>query len=108
MARELVDLGVLSRSDAARSRYAATLSSAIGGRQNAPVVTRPTNGWGLVHLLCSDGLTRHVSDDRIRARIACMDSARQLREALLQDGPDGGGSDNITVIAGCCIAEAAA
>jgi serine/threonine protein phosphatase PrpC len=103
MAQELVDLGVLSRADAARSRYATTLSSAIGGRQNAPVVTRLANAWGLVHLLCSDGLTRHVSDDRIRERIAGMASARQLCEALLQDALDGGGADNITIIAGRCI-----
>ena len=90
----------MSRADAARSRYATTLSSAIGGRQTAPVVTRLTNAWGLVHLLCSDGLTRHVSDDRIRERIAGMASARQLCEALLQDALDGGGSDNITIIVG--------
>ena len=103
MAQELVDLGVMSRADAARSRYATTLSSAIGGRQTAPVVTRLTNAWGLVHLLCSDGLTRHVSDDRIRERIAGMASARQLCEALLQDALDGGGTDNITIIAGRCV-----
>jgi PPM family protein phosphatase len=100
MAQELVDLGVLSRTDAARSRYATTLSSAIGGRQSAPVVTRVTNGWGLVHLLCSDGLTRHVPDERIRERLAGMSSARQVCEALLQDALDAGGSDNITIIAG--------
>ena len=103
MAQELVDLGVMSPADAARSRYATTLSSAIGGRQNAPVVSRLTNAWGLVHLLCSDGLTRHVSDDRIRERIAGMASARQLCEALLQDALDGGGTDNITIIAGRCV-----
>jgi len=103
MAQELVDLGVLSRADAARSRYATTLSSAIGGRQSAPMVTRVTNGWGYVHLLCSDGLTRHVPDARIRERIAGMTSARELCEGLLQDALDGGGSDNITIIAGRCV-----
>ena len=103
MAQELVDLGVLSRADAARSRYATTLSSAIGGRQNAPVVARIPHTWGYVHLLCSDGLTRHVSDARIRERIAGMTTARELCEGLLQDALDGGGSDNITIIAGRCI-----
>ena len=103
MAQELVDLGVMNRADAARSRYATTLSSAIGGRQNAPVVSRLTNAWGYVHLLCSDGLTRHVPDARIRERIAGMTSARALCEGLLQDALDDGGSDNITIIAGRCI-----
>lgn len=103
MAQELVDLGVLSRADAARSRYATTLSSSIGGRQTAPVVNRITHGWGYVHLLCSDGLTRHVPDARIRERIAGMTSARELCEGLLQDALDGGGSDNITIIAGRAV-----
>ncbi len=100
MAQELVDLGVLSRADAAKSRFATTLSSSIGGRQSEPVVARLDNGWGYVHLLCSDGLTRHVPDERIRERLAAMTSARQVCEALLQDALDDGGSDNITIIAG--------
>lgn len=100
MAQELIDIGVLNRADAARSRFATTLSSSIGGRQSAPVVSRLTNGWDYVHLLCSDGLTRHVPDERIRERVATMTSARQVCEDLLQDALDGGGSDNITIIAG--------
>ena len=75
-----------------------TLSSSIGGRQTAPAVTRMDLEWGNVVLLCSDGLTRHVSDDRIRERLRTMTSARQVCEDLLQDALDGGGSDNITVI----------
>jgi serine/threonine protein phosphatase PrpC len=98
LAQELVDLGVLSRSDASRSRLATTLSSAIGGRQTAPVVTRMFSEWGNVGLLCSDGLTRHVSDERIRERLRTMASAKQVCEDLLQDALDGGGSDNITVV----------
>ena len=66
MAQELIDLGVLSRSDPGATKLAHTLSSSIGGRQTAPVVTRMDLDWGDVVLLCSDGLTRHVSDDRIR------------------------------------------
>jgi protein phosphatase len=98
LAQDLVDLGVLSRSDASRSRLAHTLSSAIGGRQTAPVVTRMTSEWGNVGLLCSDGLTRHVSDERIRERLRSMTSSRQVCQDLLQDALDGGGTDNITVV----------
>ncbi len=100
LAQELVDLGVLARPEAARSRLAHTLSSSIGGRHTAPVVTRLRPEWGNVGLLCSDGLTRHVPDERIRERLATMTSARQACEALLQDALDGGGSDNITIIVG--------
>ena len=98
LAQDLVDLGVLSRSDASRSRLAHTLSSAIGGRQTAPVITRMTSEWGNVGLLCSDGLTRHVSDERIRERLRSITSAQQVCEDLLQDALDGGGTDNITVV----------
>ena len=100
MAQELVDLGVLKDVDAAPRQLAQTLSSAIGGPQTAPKVTCLTQQWGDVNLLCSDGLTRHVSDDRIRERLRTMRSARETCEALLQDALDGGGSDNMTVLVG--------
>lgn len=98
MAQELIDLGVLSRADAAGSRYETTLSSSIGGRQTAPVVTQFELTWDTIVLLCSDGLTRHVSDDRIRNRLRAMTSAKQVCEDLVQDALEGGGSDNITVV----------
>jgi protein phosphatase len=59
-------------------------------------------------MLCSDGLTRHVTDDRIRDRLRTMTSARQAAEALLQDALDGGGSDNITIIVGRAFRKEAA
>jgi PPM family protein phosphatase len=98
MAQELVDLGVLTRAAAAVTRFAHTLSSSIGGRKTAPVVSRLDVTWGYVALLCSDGLTKHVSDDRIRERLRAMTSARQVCEDLLQDALEGGGSDNISMI----------
>ena len=54
-------------------------------------------------MICTDGLTRHVSDARIRDRLANMTSARQVCEELLQDALDGGGTDNITIIVGRTI-----
>jgi len=98
MAQELIDLGVLTRADAPGTRFAHTLSSSIGGRQTAPVVTRVDLTWDTVLLLCSDGLTRHVSDDRIRDRLRSMTSAKQVCEDLVQEALEGGGSDNLTVI----------
>jgi PPM family protein phosphatase len=100
MAQELVDLGVLSREDASDSPLAHRLSSSIGGSQTAPVVTRFEMTWGNVLLLCSDGVTKHVSDERLRERLRTMTSAKQVCEDLLQDALEGGGSDNITVIVG--------
>lgn len=100
VAQELVDQGIMSAPAAFASRWAHVLSSAIGGRQTAPVVKRIRNDWGTRHLLCSDGLTKHVSDERISERLAHMTSARETCEGLLQDALDGGGTDNVTIIVG--------
>ena len=106
MAQELVDSGILSRADAAGTRLAHTLSSSIGGRMTDPVVTRFDMAWGAVLLLCSDGLTGHVSDERIRGRLAAMTSAKQVCEDLLREALDGGGSDNVTIIVGRALPRA--
>lgn len=100
MAQELVDLGALPGIEAANPRLLHTLSSAIGGPQTAPTVTRFEQRWGDVGLLCSDGLVRHVSNDRIRERLRTMRSAREACEGLLQDALDDGGTDNVTVLVG--------
>ena len=100
MAEEFVDAGVISRTDAAFNRWTNVLSSAIGGPQAAPKVTRVSQSVGSIGLMCSDGLTRHVSDERIRERLLNMTSARECCESLLQDALDAGGEDNITIIAG--------
>jgi protein phosphatase len=100
MAQEMVDAGVMSPADAAGTRLAHTLSSSIGGRQTDPKVTRFDMAWGHVLLLCSDGLTRHVSDDRIRDVLRSMTSARQACEVLVEEALEGGGSDNVTVVVG--------
>lgn len=106
MAQELVDQGVLSRTDAFSTRWANVLSSSIGGGQTAPVVTEMLQEWGNVGLLCSDGLTKHVSDEQIRERLLSMTSAKQVCETLLQDALDDGGTDNITILVGRTIRRA--
>ena len=100
VAQALLDQGVLAAADLERSPWSHVLSSAIGGKQTEPVVSRLQNDWRHVHLFCTDGLTKHVSDDRIVERLATMQSAKQACEGLLQDALDGGGSDNITIIVG--------
>jgi serine/threonine protein phosphatase PrpC len=100
LAQELVDSGVLTRTAAEHSRWAHVLSSAIGGPEAEPVVTRVVRERGTVVLLCSDGLTRHVPEARIAERLEAMTSSREAAEQLLQDALDGGGKDNITIVIG--------
>ena len=100
MAQDLVDDGILSASKAGNSPMAHVLSSAIGADRTIPVVTRLDADWQNVHLLCSDGLTKHVPDTRIAEVLGSMTSAKQAAEQLMQEALDGGGSDNITIIVG--------
>jgi serine/threonine protein phosphatase PrpC len=103
MAQNLIDDGVLSVTKAHRTRWASVLSSAIGGQEAAPTVTRIVRDWGTVVLLCSDGLYRHVSDERIGERLRNLTSSQQACETLLQDALDDGGTDNITIVIGRTI-----
>ena len=105
MAQEFIDQGVMTRPAAMASPWANILSSSLGGEQTAPVVTRLQSAWENTHLICSDGLTKHVSDARIAERLASMTSARDACEKLLQDALNGGGTDNITIIVGRAIPE---
>jgi serine/threonine protein phosphatase PrpC len=103
MAQEMIDHGLMKAEDVAGTRLEHTLTSSIGGGHSKPTVTRFDMTWGHVLLLCSDGLTRHVSDDRIREVLRSMTSARQAAETLLGDALDGGGSDNITIVVGRAV-----
>lgn len=97
MAQALVEQGVIAPKDIERSPFRNVLSSAIG-RAAQPVVSRHDIRHSDVTLLCSDGLTKHVSDDRIAGRIAAMESSEQLCRALVDDALEDGGSDNVTVL----------
>jgi serine/threonine protein phosphatase PrpC len=77
MAQEMVDAGIMTPADVAGTRLEHTLSSSIGGRQTDPKVTRFDLSWGIVLLLCSEGLTCYVPDERIRDVLRSMTSAKQ-------------------------------
>jgi len=103
LAQQLTDMGAIPKELATKSPLKNVLYSSMGGRKTEPVVTRLPNSWERIHLLCSDGLTRHVSDERIAERLGTMQSARRVCEDLLQDALDGGGTDNITIIVGRAV-----
>jgi protein phosphatase len=97
--QHLVDTGVLDQADLPRSPLSHVLSSAIGAEQATPVVSRvDVSERGCILVFCSDGLTKHVTDDEIAAHCAAVQNAEQLTRDLLQLALDRGGSDNITII----------
>lgn len=101
MAQALVDQGVIPADRASKTPFSNVLVSAIGGEAATPEVTRvDINDRASVLLLCSDGLTKHVSDQEITEAIDQMTSAEQLCHTLLDLALERGGSDNITILAG--------
>lgn len=101
MAQALVDEGALPRDSLETSPLKNVLVSAIGGENAEPVVShidiRNRNG---VLLLCSDGLTKHVSDTELAEALESMQSADQLCHDLLDLVLSRGASDNVTIIVG--------
>jgi len=100
VAAALADAGVLSAEEAERSPHSHVLTSAVGGDALEPATSVIHSRWGDVLLLCSDGLTKHVSDEAIARRLGDLKSARTACEALVDDALAGGGSDNVTVLIG--------
>jgi serine/threonine protein phosphatase PrpC len=49
-------------------------------------------------LICSDGLTEELSDDRIAFRLKSIRSAQQAAASLIEEAKSRGGRDNITVV----------
>jgi len=98
MAQDLIDAGAFPPDVAARSPLAHVLTSAIGGSETTPQVSRTELRRGDALLLCTDGLTKHVSDDHIAERMRTLGSAEQVARTLVDDALAGGGSDNVTVL----------
>lgn len=100
VAQALVDAGALRQSRMHESPFRHVLASAIGSGAAEPAVSRMRMSRDAIVLLCSDGLTKHVSDDAIAGVLRTLRSAEHGCRDLLQLALDGGGSDNITVLIG--------
>ncbi len=108
LAQGLADQGILPADRVSSSPLSHVLSSAIGGEEAMPVVSRVEIPRGCVILLATDGLTKHVSDAEITEQIRQMQSSEQLCRSLLAMVLERGASDNITLIAARAPIRAAA
>lgn len=96
----LVDSGALTPADADRSPFKGVLSSALGGQEAKPMTRTSDMRWDDVMLLCTDGLTRHVTDQEIEAELREIYSAEQSCRRLVSLALERGGTDNVTVVIG--------
>lgn len=100
MAEALVEAGALSRELAETSHLKHVLVSAVGSSQLDPEITVHDLRWGDIHLLCSDGLTKHVTNAEIRDRLMRGGTAEAICGDLMKLALERGGSDNVTVLVG--------
>jgi serine/threonine protein phosphatase PrpC len=96
----LLDSGAVSAADAEASPYKGVLASALGGPEAVPETRALDNKWDDVMLLCTDGLTRHVTEDEIAAELRTIQSAEQSCRRLVALALARGGHDNVTVVIG--------
>jgi protein phosphatase len=100
MAQAMVDAGALSPDQAEHSGLKHVLYSALGATRAEPYTLTTDVQWNDVMMLCSDGITKHVTDDEIRDALRRSTSAEATCRELVDLTLSRGGSDNTTIIVG--------
>lgn len=100
MAQAMVDSGVMSRDTAEASPLKHVLVSALGSSQVDPQVLVQNAERRDIILLCTDGLTKHLSDDEIHTQLGCGATAEVVCQTLVDLALARGGTDNVTVVVG--------
>ena len=74
------------------------LSSAIGAADVTPAINVVSLERGDALLLCTDGITKHVSDAKISDVLIEIPESEAACRSLMELALDGGGSDNATAV----------
>lgn len=98
MAEVMVESGALTREKAEASRLKHVLWSAVGNDELKPEVRALDIVRSDRHLLCTDGLTKHVSDEEIKAALVRDETSEQTVRSLVNLALERGGTDNVTVV----------
>jgi protein phosphatase len=100
MAQAMIDSGEWTRATADASPLKHVLVSALGSSQVDPQVRTLPIERKDVMLLCTDGLTKHVSDDEIREHLLRPQPSEAVCQSLIDLALTRGGEDNVTVVMG--------
>jgi PPM family protein phosphatase len=96
---EQVRLGQLTQDEADHSPLRNVITRAIGTQVSvSPDISELALRSGDVILLCSDGLTKEVSDEHIRGIIAHAGDLDELCASLIGTAKAAGGHDNVTAV----------
>jgi protein phosphatase len=98
MGAYLVDEYAMTEQQVEQGGFNNVLSSAVGAQEMAPTVSALTLEPGDALLLCTDGLTKHVPEERLASVLSAMpgpeSGCRELVDLALAEG----GRDNVTVV----------
>lgn len=98
--QRLVDSGRITPEEAAVHPRRSVLMRVLGDVDAAPEIdtqvldTAPGDRW----LICSDGLSSYVSDDKIEHVLATVDNTNEAADKLVKESLDAGAPDNVTVV----------
>ena len=98
MGAYLVAQQAISEQQAERAGLNDVLASALGAEDMTPVVGVIDVEPGDVLLLCTDGLTKHLTDEQITEVLASGADARERCSQLVDRALADGGRDNVTVV----------
>lgn len=97
--QHLIDTGQITEEEAEIHPHANVITRAIGlGEEPTPDYGKLALVPGQRLLLCSDGLTKELTDAGIRHYLSEAETAREAAEALMRESLGNVGRDNITVI----------
>lgn len=96
----LVDIGKLTKDEAKNSNSKNIITRAVGTEENVETdfFTVQTRSEGSHVLLCTDGLTNHISEGDIADCVSSAESPEAACTELISRANLGGGSDNITAV----------
>jgi PPM family protein phosphatase len=96
---EQLRLGTMTQEEADRSPFRSVITRAIGTQQSVtPELQELLVEAGDRFLLCSDGLTREVTEEQIAAVLAAEPSLEDSARQLVDAATEAGGRDNITCL----------
>lgn len=99
--QELVDQELITAAQARSHPHRNVVTQALGVTDNSEIKVALAEGKikpGDKFLLCSDGLTEEVDDEKIAAIMKKTLSPKEIGDQLLIKALENGGSDNITTI----------
>jgi protein phosphatase len=100
MAQKLVERGALTADEAKVSRWSHILWNCLGGGspELSVEINQTTLRLGDSLLLCTDGLTGEIDNERIRNLLRGSPSAEDACRQLVAAATEAGGRDNVTVV----------